>query len=199
MKRLLVIHSSPSKNSSVTRQLAEHYIQQWNQQNPDGLMIERDLALTPPPHLDEETIGAFYTPEADRTPEQVNKIAFSDELIDELITADAIVIGSPMHNFSISSLLKAWVDQIARVGKTFQYTENGPVGLIQDKPVHLIIARGGRYGEESPARAMNHQDNYLRTVLGFVGLSNVNVISAEALSSSTEGVDLAKQTITDSI
>ena len=122
MKRLLAIHSSPSKNNSVTRQLAEHLIQQWRQQNPDSTITERDLALTPPPHLDEETIGAFYTPEADRTPEQANKIVLSDELIEELIAADAIVIGSPMHNFSISSLLKTWIDHVARVGKTFQRT-----------------------------------------------------------------------------
>jgi len=191
MRTLLLIHSSPMGEHSHTRQLGKHYAERWLAANPDARLIERDLAATAPPHLDADTIGAFYTPGEALDAAQRERLALSDELIAELESADEIVIGSPMHNFSISGLLKAWIDQVLRVGRTFRYTENGPVGLLKNRRVVVISARGGRYDAGSPAAAMNHQDGYLRTVLGFIGLHDVEEIHAEGVAGGGEGVQRA--------
>ena len=108
---------------------------------------------------------------------------------------DTIVIGSPMHNFSIPSRLKAWIDHVARVGETFQYTDQGPQGLLKGKKAYILASRGGNYGPESPAAAMNYQDNYLTTVLGFIGIDDVTSIVAEGVAASEEGFAAAKTAV----
>lgn len=197
MTTLLVIHSSPNLTQSHTRDLAARYVESWQARHPEGKVIERDLAVNPPPHLDMATIGAFYTPEADRGSEAQDAIALSDELVAELLAADEVVIGAPMHNFSVPSSLKAWIDQICRVGVTFRYTENGPQGLLGDKKAVLISARGGNYSSTSPAFAMNHQDTYLKTVMGFIGITQVTTINAEGVAGSEAGLELARNQIAE--
>ncbi|MBY6095003.1 FMN-dependent NADH-azoreductase [Ferrimonas balearica] len=195
MATLLVIHSSPNLQQSHTRALAARYVSQWRARHPDGRVIERDLALTPPPHLDMATIGAFYTPEAERGANAKEAIALSDALVAELLAADDVVIGAPMHNFSVPSALKAWIDHICRVGVTFRYTEQGPQGLLGDKRAVLISARGGNYSSGSPASGMNHQDTYLRTVMSFIGITDVATINAEGVASGEAGLDEAQSQI----
>jgi FMN-dependent NADH-azoreductase len=176
MNTLLIVNSSP-RSGSVSRRLTKHVAEQWKQRNPNGRIIERDLTAETPAFVSEHWIQAAYTPEAQHTPEQQKALAQSNVLIGELMAADVVVIGAPMHNFSISAPLKAWIDQIVRVGKTFSYGENGPKGLIpSDKKVLVVVSRGGMYGEGSPA---DFQVPYLRHMLQFVGLNNLTVIDAD--------------------
>lgn len=195
MSQLLVINSSPVTDNSNTRQLVNRFVDNWQQQHPESRIVQRDIGRNPPPHIDEVMIGAYYTPSADRNEAQRQAIHLSDELVDELEAADTLVIGSPMHNFSITSALKTYIDHVARVGRTFQYGEAGPEGLLKNKKVYLLTARGGSYTGDSPAKGMNHQDTYLQTVLGFLGLIDVTLIHAEGVSGSAEGVLEAKSTI----
>ncbi len=191
MSKLLVINSSPMSDSSNTRELINSFVESWTQKHGDIEVVNRDIGRNPPPHLDEVTISSFYTPDQDRSEAQQKAVALSDQLVDELEQADTVVIGSPMHNFTITSALKTYIDHVARVGRTFNYTDNGPQGLLQGKKVFVLTARGGRYGTDSPAAAMNHQDNYLNTVLGFIGISDVTHISAEGVSGGDQGVRMA--------
>ena len=182
MENLLVVNSSPNFESSATRELAVKFVTDWKASHPEGQVRHRDLARDLPPHLDQKMIGAFYTPADQRSAEQKLAIAYSDTQVAELRKADVIVIASPMHNFGVSSTLKAWIDQIARVGETFRYTENGPEGLLKGKKVYVLTARGGNYAEGSPAAHMDGQEPYLRTVLGFLGLDDVTFIHSHGMS-----------------
>jgi len=188
MTRILAISSSPKSEGSITNQLIDRFIDQASA-NGGVNVIQRDVGATPPPHLDEATIGAFYTPPEDRTAAQIRDIALSDAIVDELEAADVIVIGAPMHNFSIPSGLKTWIDHAARVGRTFRYTESGPEGLLKGKRVFVLTARGGNYREGTPAAAFDHQMPYLKTVLGFIRLDDVTFIHAHGVAVGTEGVD----------
>ena len=179
MNTLLVVNSSPRSNS-VSRRLTSHVVEDWKAQNPDGRVIQRDVAAQTIPFLTDAWIQASYTPADKRTPEQQEALALSDALIAELFAADVIVLGVPMHNFSIPAPLKAWIDLITRAGKTFSYGDTGPKGLVPPgKKVLAIVTRGGAYGEGSPA---DFQVPYLRHILGFIGLSEVTVIDVDRQS-----------------
>ena len=191
MTNILTLNGSPKTEGSVSRDLIERFVDKWCAEYTASV-VARDVGATPPPHLDEATIGAFYTPEDARSDDQQARIAFSDELVSELEAADVIVIGAPMHNFSLPSGLKAWIDHVARVGRTFKYTENGPEGLLTGKKVYVLTARGGNYSESSPAHAMDHQAPYLRTVLGFLGLDDVTFIHAQGVAGGEDGIRAAE-------
>src|SRR5580698_10748655 len=133
MPALLHIDSSPLYGRSVSRQLTGAFVEQWKSSHPDGTVIDRDLNATAISPITAEWVGAAYTPEEARTPQQKQLLAVSDVLLAELEQADEYVIGAPMHNFGVPSVLKLWIDQIARVGKTFSYGERGPKGLIVGK------------------------------------------------------------------
>lgn len=199
MTHILTVTSSPSSQGSVTSALVEQFADNWKKSAKNASTVSRNLAQTAIPHLDETTIGAFYTPEEDRSDDQKAVLSLSDELISEIETAEVIVIGAPMHNFGIPSSLKAWIDHIARVGRTFVYTENGPKGLLKGKKVFVITARGGNYGEGSPVHDMDHQEPYLRTALAFIGLSDVEFIHAEGMSGGTEGREKAEADIDQTV
>jgi FMN-dependent NADH-azoreductase len=177
MPTLLHIDSSPLE-SSISRELTREFVKTWKAAHGEGIVIDRDLAAHPAKPLDAQWIGAAYTPEAGRTPEQKEALAFSDELIGELQKADEYVIGVAMHNFSIPSVLKLWVDQIARNGKTFSYGEGGVQGLLQGKKATILVASGGVYELGTPAGAMNFIEPYLRAILGFLGITDVKFITA---------------------
>ena len=177
MPTLLHIDSSPLE-SSISRELTREFVKTWKAAHGEGTVIDRDLAAHPAKPLDAQWIGAAYTPEAGRTPEQKEALAFSDELIGELQKADEYVIGVAMHNFSIPSVLKLWVDQIARNGKTFSYGEGGVQGLLQGKKATILVASGGVYELGTPAGAMNFIEPYLRAILGFLGITDVKFITA---------------------
>ena len=187
---ILLISSSPNLEGSASRALAQELAHSLA---GDGRVVVRDLGANPPPHLDQETIGAFYTPEAERTAEQ--KLALSDELIDELFAADAIVIAAPMHNFGITSSLKAWIDQVARIGRTFEPTGQGPKGLVTDRPVYVVTTRGGVYGPGTPFNHLDHLEPYLRRALNFIGLEDISFIYAEGTAKGDDGIKAAQAEI----
>jgi FMN-dependent NADH-azoreductase len=153
-------------------------------------VIERDLAGQPLPHLDETTMGAFFTPADKRSAVQNQALQLSDKLIAEVQAANIIVIGAPMYNFSISSGFKAWIDHVARAGVTFKYGETGPVGLLTGKKVYIFTARGGVYSH-GPAMSMDFHETYLRAMLGFIGLNDVTFIHTEGLAMGEEAVNSA--------
>lgn len=178
MKTLLRIDSSPRKNSK-TRELTDRFEQKWLVANPDGLVIRRDLSREPLPFLTEEWILANYTKPESLSEEQKRVLAKSDELLEELFAADEIVIGSPMWNFGAPASMKAYIDLIARAGKTFRYSEKGPQGLLSGKRAVVITARGGFYSKESPVAHWDFQEPYLRRVLEFLGISDISFVHAE--------------------
>ena len=178
MPTLLDIDSSPLAEASISRQLTAEFVRSWKIANPDGEVIRRDLATTPIPPLSAAWIGAVYTPEEARTPEQRNLLTLSDTLIGELQAADEYVFGVPMHNFSIPSTMKLWLDQIARVNKTFSYATGTPVGLLTDKKATILIASGGKYDAGTAMASFNFVEPYLRTVFGFLGVTDTTFITA---------------------
>ena len=178
MKTLLRVDSSP-RQQSKTRALTDRFEQTWHEAHPDSVIVRRDLTQETLPFLTEEWIGASYTPEAQRSDEQRALLAKSDELVNELFRADDIVIGSPMWNFGAPASMKAYIDLIARAGKTFRYTEKGPEGLLKGKRVVVITSRGGSYAKNTPFAAWDYQEPYLRQVFQFLGISDVTFVNAE--------------------
>ncbi|QJD91984.1 FMN-dependent NADH-azoreductase [Duganella dendranthematis] len=187
MANILHIDSSVRSTGSLTRQLGGEYIAKLTAANPAATVVTRDLAANPLPHLTEQVIGAYFTPAEQRNAEQAAAIKTSDALVDELLAADTIVIGAPMYNFSVTSGLKAWIDHVARAGRTFQYGANGIEGLVTGKKVVVFVASGGVYSE-GPAAAYDHITTYLRAVLGFLGLTDVTFIVAEGVAMGEEAV-----------
>lgn len=190
MATLLHINSSVRDTGSISRQLTAEFLSKWKTARPADLVVERDLAVNPVPHLNEQMMGAFFTPAEKRSPAQIQTVQLSDALVAELFDAEVIVLGAPMYNFSISSALKAWVDHVTRAGVTFNYTETGPMGMVTGKKVYVFTARGGVY-TQGPAQSMDFQEPYLRVVLGFIGLTDVTFTHAEGLAMGDSAIDAA--------
>jgi FMN-dependent NADH-azoreductase len=174
---LLKINSSPLQ-SSISSELTAEFAKAWQAKTPGGRIITRNLSDAPPKPIDQTWIGAAFTPEGGRTEEQKAILADSDALIAELEQADEIVIGVAMHNFSIPSVLKLWIDQVARSGKTFSYGANGPEGLLKGRKATILVSSGGVYEVGTPAGALNFVEPYLRAVLGFLGITDVKFVTA---------------------
>jgi FMN-dependent NADH-azoreductase len=176
--KLLQVDASPRRDS-VSRQLTAHFAANWKKQFPESEVVHRDLATASVPLISDDWIaGAFSNPQQ-HTPAHREALEFSDAIIAEVQAADVIVIGDPMHNFSISGRLKAWLDQLVRAGKTFSYGESGPKGLLSGKKVYVLTSRGGAYKPGTALAEFDFQEPYLRKLLGFVGLSDVKFIHAE--------------------
>jgi FMN-dependent NADH-azoreductase len=178
--KLLRIDSS-ARGRSVSRQLTSRFVEEWKKQNPTGQVVERDLADladTPLPHITDD----FPASSADLSTlssGQRQYLVTSDLFVDELLSSDTVVIGSPMYNFTISWELKAWIDQIVRLGRTVVYGANGPKGLVSGKKVVVITSRGGGYAAGSPRSRFDFQEPYLRHIFHFIGLTDVEFIHAE--------------------
>ncbi|WP_337843629.1 NAD(P)H-dependent oxidoreductase [Rheinheimera sp.] len=184
MAHILVINSSISGDKGQSTQLSQQFLQQL----PAGFSLETlDVAQDSYPHLAMAEIGAWMTPESDRTPEQKALAALSDNAIAQVKKADAIVIGVPMYNFGIPSQLKAYFDRLARAGITFKYTETGPVGLLDDKPVIVLATRGGLY-QGTPA---DSQTPFVQSFLNFIGLKDIHFVYAEGLNMGAESAEKA--------
>lgn len=178
MTTLLQINSSVFSQGGQSSQLADHYVAAFQKSNPGTKVVTRDLAANPLPHLGGATVGAFFTPADQRNDEQKAAIALSDALVAEVQAADVIVIGAPMYNFNIPSVLKAYFDHIARAGLTFKYSEQGPVGLLTGKKAVVFSTRGGLYAG-TPADV---ETPFVRQFLGFLGITDVNFVYAEGLA-----------------
>jgi FMN-dependent NADH-azoreductase len=175
--KLLQIDSS-ARTSSVTRQLTAKFVEEWKKNHPAGEVIQRDLAATILPYITDDWGGIHLEP-SQLTAAQRNYLSTSDRLIEELQAADTIVIGAPMYNFAIPSSLKAWIDQIVRMGKTFGYGPTGARGLLDKKRMIVVTARGGAYEKGTPAEKFDFQEPSLRHIFGFIGLTDVTFIHAE--------------------
>jgi FMN-dependent NADH-azoreductase len=182
MPTLLKIDSSPMGERSISRKLTAAFAKTWSKTHPGGTVIARDLTAIDIPVINGGWVAAAFTPENARTPEQKEILAVSDSLIADLQEADEYVIGVPMHNFSIPSTLKLWIDQVMRAGKTFEYGTGVAKGLLPGKTATLLVASGGVYEHGSALAALNFVTPYLRTVLGFMGITDVNFIAAEGTS-----------------
>src|ERR1700734_4364629 len=181
MPTLLHIDSSPLYGRSVSRELTAAFVSQWKSSHPDGRVIYRDLNATAIPPVNAEWVGAVYTPEQARTSQQKELLSLSDSLLAELEQADEFIIGVPMHNFGVPSVLKLWIDQIARLGRTFSYGKGGPKGLIVGKKATFIIATGGIYAQTQMA-SFNFVEPYLRSVFGFLGVTDATFLPAGGTS-----------------
>ena len=175
---ILQINSSARAENSQSTRLASDIVERLRSAQTDATLSVRDLGRTPHPALDESALGALFTPADQRAPEQAARVALDDALIAELQAADVIVLGVPMYNFGVPAQLKNWIDAVARSGITFRYTDKGPVGLVQGKKVYVALTRGGLY-RNTPA---DTQVPYLKTVLGFLGMTDVQFIYAEGLA-----------------
>lgn len=186
MSALLHIDASP-RAASVSSFLASIFVEKWKQQNPSGKVVYHNTTRERFPYLDEETIAAIFTPSAQRTAAQRRALAFSDQLVDELLAADVIVLGVPMWNLSIPASLKAWIDLIVREGRTFAFAQQGVTPLLPPgKRVYVFSARGGAYAAGTPFQDFDLQEPYLRRILGVIGLTRIEFICAEHQSDGPE-------------
>ena len=185
---ILQINSSARSTGSESTRIADAIVARLQAANPGASVVRRDLAANPHPTIDEATLGALFTPADQRTPEQAARVALDDALIAEAQAADAIVIGAPMYNFGITVQLKSWFDAIARAGVTFRYTAEGPEGLLKNKKVFVALSRGGVHKNG----ASDSQVPFLKTFLGFVGLTDVTFVYSEGHGMGPEAVAKAK-------
>ena len=190
MPSLLAIEVSPRHNFSASRKLIALFIDQWKAAHPRSAVVVRDLMKTPPPFVDLAWIGGAFTPSEQHSPESVAAIRVSDDLIAELKAADHIVIGTPMFNFSIPAVLKAYIDQIVRVGVTVSPNN---VGLLTGKKATIILASGGDFSAGSPVEKYNHASGYLRQVLAWIGINDVEIILAGRARAGAAGETAVEQ------
>ncbi len=188
---ILQINSSARADGSHSTRLARTVVDRLRAGTTDGQAVAvtvRDLGQTPHPELNEATLQALFAPSEQRTPAQAARVALDDALIAELQAADVVVLGVPMYNFGVPAALKNWIDAISRAKVTFQYTANGPEGLLKGKKVYIVLTRGGQY-RNTPS---DTQVPYLRTVLSFLGMTDIQFIYAEGLAL---GADAEQQSL----
>ncbi len=192
---LLHIDSSILGDHSVSRQVSGAVVAKLRHENPQVNVVYRDVATHPVPAVTGLTLSASYLPAEQHSPELQKDVATGNELIEEFLAADVVVIGVPMYNFTIPIQLKAWIDRITVAGKTFRYSAAGVEGLAGNKRVILASAQGGHYEAGGPLAALEHQESYLRSILGFLGISQIDVVRAAGVNLGPEqkqqGVDKA--------
>ncbi len=191
MKNILLIQSSPRGLESYSQKVARSIVSDLEERYLDAKVVVRDLAQNPPPHVGEAFVGGISTGPEQRTPEQTKALILSDVLIDELLATDVIVFAVPMHNFGLPSTLKAWIDHVVRVGRTVAYSsQKGPEGMLNGKRAILVLASGGVYSD-GPAKPLDFQEPYLRAILGFIGLTDVDAVRVEGVAVSAIGPEKA--------
>lgn len=185
MAHILHIDASPRGDRSYSRTLSKEFITQWKAENPNDTVTYRDLGRYPVPHVDEAWVGGAFMPPDMHTPEMSTAIGVSDELVDEFLAADRYVFGVPMYNLNVPSTFKAYIDQIVRSGRTFAVGPEGYKGLVDGKKMLFITARGSDFRPEFMA-PYDFQEPYLRGIFGFIGVTDVQFIHANALNQGDE-------------
>lgn len=180
--KLLQVDSSVLGAHSVSRQLTAEIVAAWRAANPGITVDYLDVAANAPSHFGADALGIKVGMQAEPTPAQAAENAASEALVSQFLAADVIVVGAPLYNFTIPSQLKAWIDRLAQAGRTFKYTEKGPVGLAGGKTVIVASTRGGMYSTSEGGQAMEHQESYLKVVFGFFGINDVRIVRAEGLA-----------------
>jgi len=186
---ILYVTSSSRGAQSYSNSVAQNVLDELRARSPGARVTVRDLAREPLPHIGDDFVAATRSPNGPQTEEQRALLARSDALVDELFAADLIVIAAPMINFTIPTNLKAWIDFVARAGRTFRYSEKGPEGLVTGKQVIVVAARGGVYS--GAGTALDFQLPYLKSVLGFLGMTDVEVLEVEGTAYGPEAAEKA--------
>jgi FMN-dependent NADH-azoreductase len=197
--KLLHVDSSILGENSVSRRLSRAIVNQLRQQDPGLEVIYRDLATAPLAHTSPSMIAAAQGAEGEHAPELQKDLAAAEQAVDEFLAADLVVIGAPMYNFTIPSQLKAWIDKLVVAGKTFRYSATGPEGLAGGKRVFIASSRGGLYSPGAPFAAFDHQEPYLRAILGFIGVTDLQILRAEGVAMGAEQKDKALTAAEDQI
>lgn len=180
--KLLHVDSSILGTNSVSRQLTAEVVAQWRKSHPETKVEHLDLALNTPSHFSADALGIKTGIQAEPTEAQRRENALSEQLVSQFLASDVIVVGAPLYNFTIPTQLKAWIDRLAQIGRTFKYTDKGPVGLATGKTVIVASTRGGVYSSSEGGQAMEHQESYLKVVFGFFGITDVRIVRAEGLA-----------------
>jgi FMN-dependent NADH-azoreductase len=180
--KLLHVDSSVLGANSVSRQLTAEIVAEWRKNHPDTTVDYLDLAVDTPNHFNADALGIKAGVQASPTEAQRRENAVSERLVSQFLASDVIVIGAPLYNFSVPTQLKAWIDRLAQVGRTFSYTDKGPVGLAGGKTVIVASSRGGIYSTSEAGQAMEHQESYLKAILGFFGITDVRFVRAEGVA-----------------
>jgi FMN-dependent NADH-azoreductase len=189
MTKALIVNSAATGEASVSRKLTAAFADRLQREDPSAEILVRDVGREPVPHLTEQTVGVIRGAPAE-TEAALRTLALSNQLIGEIRAADVIVIGAPMYNFGMPSTLKAWFDHVLRAGVTFRYTSEGPEGLVKGKRAIVIESRAGFYSE-GPGSAMDSQEPHIRTLLGFMGITEVTFVRAEKLAFGPEAAAAA--------
>lgn len=186
---ILYVTSSSRGGASYSNRVAAEVLDELRTRNPGASVTMRDLAREPLPHIGDDFVAATRSPNGPQTDEQRALLAKSDALVDELFAADVIVIAAPMINFTVPSNLKTWIDYVARAGRTFRYSEKGPEGLVTGKQVIIVAARGGVYADAG--KALDFQLPYLKSVLGFIGMTDAEVLEVEGTAYGPDAAEKA--------
>ncbi len=201
MNNVLFVTSSPRGQNSYSQQIARRVVDDLKIANPAASIVVRNVARDPLPHVGDAFVSGMALSAEQRSPAEARAIAVSDALIDEMIAADVLVLAVPMYNFGLPSALKAWIDHVVRAGRTFSYGAQGPLGLLKNKKAVVVVSRGGIYSE-GPMQAFDFQENYLKSVLGFIGISEVEVVRVEGVAMGEQAVRkamLAARTRSDNV
>ena len=192
MTKLLVVETSPRGDYSISRNMTRRFVADWRAKHPDGTVLERDLAETELPFVNAPWLQAYFTPPEQHSPAMVETLRVSDELVAEILEADHILIATPVYNYNVPASLKAWVDHIVRKGMTLGFDGKG---LVAGKKAIVLIASGGVYTEGSPIRDRDIATQYLRLILGVIGITDVTVIAGGG----AKAVDLRETTMDEFI
>ena len=188
MTTLLIVETSPRGDYSISRHMTRRFVAAWRAVHPEGAVVERDLMETELPFVTAPWLQAYFTPAEQQSPEMKQALRLSDELVAELLAADHVVIATPVYNFNIPAALKAWIDHIVRKGLTLGLDGRG---LVQGKTATVLLASGGVYTEGSPIRDRDIATQYLRLILGVIGITDVSVVAGGG----AKRVDLGEQTM----
>lgn len=180
--KLLHVDSSVLGTNSVSRQLTAEIVADWRRAHPDTTVDYLDLAVDTPNHFSADAMGIKVGVQAEPTEAQRRENEVSERLVSQFLAADVIVVGAPLYNFTVPTQLKAWIDRLAQIGRTFKYTDKGPVGLAGGKTVIVASTRGGMYSTSEGGQAMEHQESYLKVVFGFFGITDVRIVRAEGVA-----------------
>jgi FMN-dependent NADH-azoreductase len=184
--KLLHIDSSILGTNSTSRLLSGEVVAAWRAAHPDTDVDYLDLAANAPSHFSADALGIKTGVQAQPTEAQRRENDLSEKLVSQFLASDVIVIGTPFYNFSIPTQLKAWIDRLAQIGRTFKYTDKGPVGLAGGKTVIVASTRGGVYSTSEGGQAMEHQESYLKVIFGFFGITDVRFVRAEGVAMGEE-------------
>ena len=188
MTKLLVVETSPRGETSISRHMTRRFVTDWQAVHPDGEVINRDLTKTDLPFVTAPWLQAYFTPSEQHSPEMKEALSLSDELVGEILAADHIVIATPVYNYNVPAVLKAWIDHIVRKGLTLGFDGSG---LVTGKKATVLFASGGVYTEGSPIRDRDIATQYLRLILKVIGISDVTVVAGGG----AKVVDMGQQTM----